>query len=182
MYSFITTFLTTCPPIFTSRSIIILHSPIVCPIECFHVTSWSHEEVHVILLVYRLIAESVLDSDTHANCTPDLSLIDLCCNVVTCYNYVRRKHSWLCSFWLPRRDGGHVQKCCGVMQNDVIFHHMIKTFCTHKWAADQNNAISDTLWSPCVEDFNCISVLSFHWQISNGHQWCHNFRGIFFPE
>ena len=106
--------------------------------ECFHVTSWSHEEVHVILLVYRLIAESVLHSDTHANCTPDLSLIDLCCNVVTCYNYVRRKHSWLCSFWLPRRDGGHVQKCCGVMQNDVIFHHMIKTFCTHKWAADQN--------------------------------------------
>lgn len=77
------------------------------------------------------------------------------------------------------QDSGHVQKCCGVMQNDVIFHHMMKTFCAHKWAADQNIPISDTLWSPCIEDFNCISALSFHWQISNGHQWCHNFYGIF---
>ena len=36
----------------------------VHPIESFHVTSQSHEEVQMILLVYRLNAESVLQNGT----------------------------------------------------------------------------------------------------------------------
>jgi len=34
------------------------------PLEHFHMMSWSHEEVRMILLVHRLIPESVLQPTT----------------------------------------------------------------------------------------------------------------------